>query len=36
VLRRFRGAAILSVIVLLEYGLLAVNGGRCPLTDIAA
>ena len=36
VLRRFRWAAILSVIVLLECGLLAVNGGRCPLTDVAA
>jgi hypothetical protein len=36
VLRRFRWAAILSVIVLLECGVLAVNGGRCPLTDVAA
>ena len=36
VLRRFRWAAILSVIVLLECGALAVNGGRCPLTDLAA
>ena len=36
VLRRFRWAAILTVIVLLECGLLAVNGGRCPLTDLAA
>ena len=36
VLRRFRWAAILSVIVLLECGVLAVNGGRCPLTDLAA
>ena len=35
-LRRFRWAAILSVIVLLECGLLAVNGGRCPLSDLAA
>ena len=35
-LRRFRWAAILTVIVLLECGLLAVNGGRCPLTDLAA
>ena len=34
--RRFRWAAILTVIVLLECGLLAVNGGRCPLTDLAA
>jgi hypothetical protein len=36
VLRRFRWAAILTVIVLLECGLLAVNRGRCPLTDLAA
>ena len=35
-LRRFRLAAILSVIVLLECGLLAVNGGRCPMSDLAA
>jgi len=33
VLRRFRWAAILSVIVLLECGLLAANRGRCPLSD---
>jgi hypothetical protein len=36
ILRRFRWAAIISVIVLLECGVLAVNGGRCPLTDLAA
>jgi hypothetical protein len=36
VLRRFRWAAILSVIVLLVCGLLAIDGGRCPLTDLAA
>lgn len=36
VLRRFRCAAILTVIVLLECGALAVNGGRCPLSDLAA
>ena len=36
VLRRFRWAAIITVIVLLECGVLAVNGGRCPLTDLAA
>jgi hypothetical protein len=36
VLRRFRLAMILSVIVLLECGVLALNGGRCPLTDLAA
>jgi hypothetical protein len=35
-LRRFRWASILTVIVLLECGLLAVNGGRCPLTDLAS
>ena len=35
-LRRFRWAAILSVIVLLECSVLAVNGGRCPLSDLAA
>ncbi len=36
VLRRFRCAAILSAIVLLECVVLAANGGRCPLTDLAA
>jgi len=36
VLRRFRRAAILTVIVLLECRLLAANGGRCPLTDLAS
>ena len=36
VLRRFRWAAILTVIVLLECVVLALNGGRCPLTDLAA
>jgi hypothetical protein len=36
VLRRFRLAAILTLIVLLECGVLAVNGGRCPLSDMAA
>jgi hypothetical protein len=36
VLRRFRWAAILTGAVLLECGVLAVNGGRCPLTDMAA
>jgi hypothetical protein len=34
-LRRFRWAAILTGIILLECGVLAVNGGRCPLTDVA-
>jgi hypothetical protein len=36
VVRRFRWAAILTVIVLLECIVLAVNRGRCPLTDLAA
>jgi hypothetical protein len=36
VLRRFLLTAILSVIVLLECRLLTANGGRCPLTDLAA
>ncbi|MGZ4731621.1 MAG: hypothetical protein ACXVZH_05715 [Terriglobales bacterium] len=35
-LRRFRWAAILSGLVLLECGVLAVNGGKCPLSDAAA
>ena len=34
--RRFRWAAIITVIILLECGVLAVNGGRCPLTNLAA
>src|SRR5579862_6527339 len=33
---RFDVAAILVAIVLLECGVLALNKGRCPLTDIAA
>ena len=36
ILRRFRWAAILSIVVLVECCVLAVNGGRCPLTDLAA
>ena len=36
VLRRFRWAAILTGLVLLECGVLAVNGGRCPLSNWAA
>jgi hypothetical protein len=36
VLRRFRWAAILTTVILLECGVLALNGGRCPLTDLAA
>ena len=34
-LRRFRWAAILTAIVLVESVVLAVNGGRCPLSDFA-
>ena len=36
VLRRFRWAAILTVLVVLECGVLALNRGRCPLTNWAA
>ena len=36
VLCRFRWAAVITVVVLLECGVLAANGGRCPLTDWAA
>jgi hypothetical protein len=36
VMRRFRWAAILTGLVLLECGVLALNGGRCPLSDLAA
>jgi hypothetical protein len=35
-LRRLRWAAALSLVILLECGVLAVNGGRCPLSDLAA
>jgi hypothetical protein len=35
VLSRFRWAMIISIVVLLECAVLAVNGGRCPLTDLA-
>jgi len=34
--RRFRWAAVITVVALLEWTVLAINGGRCPLTDIAA
>jgi hypothetical protein len=34
-LRRFRWAAILTGLVLLECIVLAANGGRCPLSDLA-
>jgi hypothetical protein len=35
-LRRFRWAAILSAVILLECIVLALNGGRCPLTELAS
>jgi len=34
--RRFGWALILSTMILIECGVLAWNGGRCPLTDVAA
>ena len=34
--RRFRWAATLSAVVLFECAVLAINDGRCPLTDLAA
>ena len=34
--RNFRGAMILSGVVLLECAILAVNRGRCPFTDLAS
>ena len=36
VLGRFNWAAGLTVLVLVECGVLAANHGRCPLTDLAA
>jgi len=36
VIRQFRRAAILTGLVVLECLVLALNGGRCPLTDLAA
>jgi hypothetical protein len=36
VLSRFRWATIISIVVLLECAVLAINGGRCPLTDLAS
>jgi hypothetical protein len=36
VLSRFRWATIISIVVLSECAVLAINGGRCPLTDLAA
>jgi hypothetical protein len=35
-LRRFDGAMILTVFILIECGVLAANRMRCPLTDLAA
>ena len=35
VLRLFACAAVLSTLVLLECLILAINQGRCPLTDLA-
>jgi hypothetical protein len=35
VLRRFRWAAILTGLVVLECIVLTVNGGRCPVSDLA-
>ena len=34
--RQFRSAAVLTGLVLAECAVLAVNRGRCPLTDLAA
>jgi hypothetical protein len=36
VLRRFHWAGVLSGFVLLECCVLALSGGRCPLTDLSA
>jgi len=35
-MRRFRLSAILTGLILAECAVLAFNGGRCPLTDVAA
>src|SRR5689334_13496984 len=35
-LHRFDWAVILTVVILVECGVLALNKGRCPLTDLAA
>jgi hypothetical protein len=34
-MHRFDWAVILTVLILVECGVLALNGGRCPLTDWA-
>jgi hypothetical protein len=36
IVRRFDWALILSILVLIECGVLAFNRGRCPLTGMAA
>jgi hypothetical protein len=36
IMRRFRWSAALTFLILLECAVLAFNGGRCPLTDLAA
>jgi len=36
VLRRFDWALVLTLLILIECGVLALNRGRCPLTDVAA
>lgn len=35
-MRRFRWSATLTGLILVECAALAFNGGRCPLTDLAA
>ena len=35
-MRRFDWAMILTALILVECGVLALNRGRCPLTDLAA
>ena len=35
-LHRFDWAVILTVVILVECGILALNKGRCPLTNLAA
>ncbi len=34
--RRFQWALAITLIILFECGILALNAGRCPLTDLAA
>src|SRR5438552_8651874 len=36
VLRRFDWPLVLTVLILIECAVLALNKGRCPLTDVAA